>query len=249
MNDAMHLTTEEMVRALDRDLAGSEQARVETHLAQCEECLNKYEQLAAFSGEFKHGLESVTVDVPPTARRELEAAFGTPQVKALARGQRIGKWIAAAAAIAVMFVAASKLWVRNEGPQSARIVQTQAPEKSSATAEEPVRRAEETSRVEASPTVKAAEGREPVKRATRVHPASFQPRFTDGFVPLPYSDPSLPVTSADMVRVEMRLSALTTAGIVRAQPLSDDPLVEADVLLGQDGQPSAIRVLHTSFGK
>jgi hypothetical protein len=60
---------------------------------------------------------------------------------------------------------------------------------------------------------------------------------------LPYSDPSLPINTADIVRVEIPLSALASSGIIRTQPGTADALVKADVLLGMDGQPSAIRLV------
>jgi hypothetical protein len=42
----------------------------------------------------------------------------------------------------------------------------------------------------------------------------------------------------------MRLSSLANVGLVHADPEGGDPLVDADVLLGLDGQPSAIRLLQ-----
>jgi hypothetical protein len=81
-------------------------------------------------------------------------------------------------------------------------------------------------------------------------PSSRHPyRPDNGFIRLPYSDPSLPIDSSDVVRVQLRLSALANSGVVRALPGAGDPLVQADVLLGLDGQPSAIRILQPGVAK
>jgi hypothetical protein len=69
----------------------------------------------------------------------------------------------------------------------------------------------------------------------------------NAFIRLPYSDPSLPINPADIVRVEIPLSALANTGIIRAQPGTADALVKADVLLGLDGQPSAIRLVSATM--
>jgi len=49
-----------------------------------------------------------------------------------------------------------------------------------------------------------------------------------------------------VLRVRVRLSALTEAGVVTASPATDDPWVQADVLLGADGEPRGIRLLQAS---
>ena len=49
-----------------------------------------------------------------------------------------------------------------------------------------------------------------------------------------------------MVRVEMPVSALREAGIFVAS--SDEEYVDADILLGLDGQPQGIRVVNDNTG-
>jgi anti-sigma factor RsiW len=63
------------------------------------------------------------------------------------------------------------------------------------------------------------------------------------FIRLPYSDPALPLESADIVRVQMRVSTLANAGIIRLPPNANDGWVQADVLLGMDGEPYGIRLV------
>jgi hypothetical protein len=69
------------------------------------------------------------------------------------------------------------------------------------------------------------------------------------FAALPYSNPDLPVNSPHIVQMQIPVSSLTDAGII-LQPISSqisspDASVLADVLLGIDGQPLGVHVLHT----
>jgi hypothetical protein len=87
------------------------------------------------------------------------------------------------------------------------------------------------------------------KRADRLatlQPSTFE---VDGerFMALPYSNPDLPVNTAQIVQMQVPVSALADAGIV-FEPISNeiggtDRSVRADVLLGLDGRPVGIHVL------
>jgi hypothetical protein len=64
------------------------------------------------------------------------------------------------------------------------------------------------------------------------------------YVPLPYSTAVVSPAEAQVVRVEMPASALRDAGIFVAS--ADDEYLDADVLLGLDGQPQGIRLVNTN---
>ena len=68
------------------------------------------------------------------------------------------------------------------------------------------------------------------------------------FIRLPYSNPALALESEQIVRVNMRLSDLASAGVVRMTTQGTDAWVEADVLLGMDGEPYGIHVLENAPG-
>lgn len=68
------------------------------------------------------------------------------------------------------------------------------------------------------------------------------------FIRLPYSNPALELESEQIVRVNMRLSDLASAGVVRMTTQGTDAWVEADVLLGMDGEPYGIHVLENAPG-
>jgi hypothetical protein len=68
------------------------------------------------------------------------------------------------------------------------------------------------------------------------------------FVPLPYSNPDLPVNESRIVEMQVPVSALNDIGIV-LEPVSNresasDRSVLADVLMGTDGQPLGVHVLE-----
>jgi hypothetical protein len=70
------------------------------------------------------------------------------------------------------------------------------------------------------------------------------------FVPLPYSNPDLPVPTHRIVEMQIPVSSLVDAGVhfeaISNEASSSDESVLADVLLGIDGQPLGVHVLGTS---
>jgi hypothetical protein len=65
------------------------------------------------------------------------------------------------------------------------------------------------------------------------------------FVPIPYVTPLGPYERAEVVRMEMPVAALIAAGL---QVRAADPgaRAQADVVVGQDGRPRAIRLISIS---
>ncbi len=64
-----------------------------------------------------------------------------------------------------------------------------------------------------------------------------------GFVALPYSESGVPMESAVVIRVQMRSSELTSLGVpMPAVPPGDK--FKADLLVGQDGVPRAVRLVR-----
>ena len=70
------------------------------------------------------------------------------------------------------------------------------------------------------------------------------------FVPLPYSNPDLPVSEHRIVQMQIPVSSLIDAGVhfeaISNEASGSDQSVLADVLLGIDGQPLGVHVLGTS---
>jgi anti-sigma factor RsiW len=67
------------------------------------------------------------------------------------------------------------------------------------------------------------------------------------FVPLPYSNPDLPMAAHHIVQMQVPVSSLADAGVhfepISSEVTSSDESVLADVLLGIDGQPLGVHVL------
>ena len=73
-----------------------------------------------------------------------------------------------------------------------------------------------------------------------VEPTTVRMRQSS-FVPLLFSDDALPLADAPVVRMQLPAEELRLAGVT-VQGVSPGASVEADVLLGADGLPRAIRV-------
>jgi len=79
-------------------------------------------------------------------------------------------------------------------------------------------------------------------RATRERRRIVKPA---GFVALPGAANLPQFESGTIVRVELAVASLPAYG-VDISPAANDQPVEADVLVGQDGQPRAIRLVTSS---
>ncbi|HXE14406.1 MAG TPA: zf-HC2 domain-containing protein [Bryobacteraceae bacterium] len=227
MKNLAHLTYEEMVRLIDSEIDTAAQARVETHLANCAECLKRYEDLAEFSETLSHAIETIPVAVPAAAHQRLEAAMEQRAGITPMRPIRWWQWAAVAAGLVVT------LFLLHSRRSSFVRVEPAAPANT-----EPAPVVAKSNPVEARPVSPVAVHHKPRQQSSNLDNA---------FIRLPYSDPSLPINTADVIRVEIPLSALASSGVIRTQPGTADALVKADVLLGLDGQPSAIRLVSATM--
>ena len=84
----------------------------------------------------------------------------------------------------------------------------------------------------------------PLKRARKV---ARQPLAApeQPFVPIPYVTPLEPYERFDVVRMELPVAALISAGFDVQSP-DTGALAEADVVVGQDGRARAVRVISIS---
>ena len=237
MTNGEHLTEKDMTQALDRELSTAEQARVETHLANCEACLEAYERLVEVSTQISRAIEAIPVAEPERARAQLITALRAMDVPVYtAPASRWPFWVSALATAACLalatLLALQKIRSTPRQPASpppARVVKRPPAPPSG----------------DAQPrfTTQVGHPLHPlrhIKAPVAVPETEAEPPF----IPLPYADPGLPLSATDRVRVEMRLSALAGAGVIRVVPGSADGLVQADVLLGVDGQPWGIRLVE-----
>lgn len=237
-----HLTDALLVKALDGELSGGDKAEVEIHLASCQECLDRLDRWADLSTEIARVVDAVPTPAARQSHDRLVRAMANAYkpygaVKQARRGRTFA-WAAALAACLAIVTLFSVRLMRHLPKQH----------------EEPAAIAANGGRHAPSPAAIAhVRPDQPVKRrpvlARNKVPAklkSVSQTADDGFWPLPYSNPALPVDASDVLRVRVRLSALTAAGVVSSAPASDDPWVQADVLLGADGEPRGIRLLQAA---
>lgn len=64
------------------------------------------------------------------------------------------------------------------------------------------------------------------------------------FVPVPYAAPLAPGESVDVIRTQLDTQALDRMGVNVVVASAASAKVDADVVLGQDGLPRAVRVLQ-----
>ena len=239
MNYQSHLTHAQMVHVLDRELPTAERDEMLHHLANCEDCSARYEELAQFSEELNQACETTPCAMARDARQRVSDLISGQQQTS--RRRRAWIWAVPAAACVLFALFWFQRPVSNPVPTPPLASTRTAPrELSPAPAGTPAL-------ANNTPVNSNRANRSRRRQASR-DPASTVPAVNPGFIRLPYSDPALPVQPGNIVRVRMPLSTLAGAGVVRVLPGSPDAWVQADVLLGFDGQPSGIRFVSSAAG-
>lgn len=248
MSDSTHLTADQLTRAVDGELDAAAQTAVETHLAGCVLCLEAYDRLIELSAAVAHSLEAVPVTVPGDAREQLAAALqDSPAAPARVRKHARREWAAWAVAAAVLLgavllVARYKVSSTPDRPPAVKRVSRESPPavESRTPKQEPG---------QAPPSYSSSSRRSRPHSRQKSSEQKFandedglNVRTASQFTRLPYSDPALPIQASDVVHVRLRVSTLANAGIIRVAPNIADGWVQADVLMGIDGEPAAIRL-------
>jgi hypothetical protein len=85
----------------------------------------------------------------------------------------------------------------------------------------------------------------PVAETEEVNAATGETLATEDFVPLPFADEIGPEDLGIVVRVQLTRASLAELGYpVTYTPDLDEDLISADVLVGEDGWPRAVRVVQ-----
>jgi len=221
-------------------------AAVETHVEQCAACRARLARERQLSEGLRALAASTVADVPSErVRRRLLEAFAERQVtKSSASTGRRYRWMQAAAAV-VLGIGAVASWF---------MLGAARPPESLTTS---------TSAVAAGPAVVSQQGGQVIKdaaspprtpdRAQQRRPHVQRVKAThvirpEGFVPLPAALGLPDFESGEIVRMEIPLTSLPVYGL-EIPPDAHVAPVEADLLVGQDGQPRAIRLVkHADSG-
>lgn len=166
----------------------------------------------------------------------LLAAFATERVMVpatSARAVRVRRWRWASAAAAVL-VAAAVTWIPSDPPRSVPAPAPPKPRETATQAPAP----QETAPLPTPP--RATPPARPARRPERAAAADPGPQFA-GFVALPNAAALPYFESGHIVRIELAITELPSYGL-DLPPDAAPAAVKADLLVGQDGLPRAIRL-------
>ena len=218
----------------------SERLAVETHVSTCPACaadLERHRDLTAALQALS--AEAQAWSASPEIEQRLQAAFEaerTASVPPSESAPQTGRWVYALAMAAIVALA---VWIGSRAPR---------PPASPATASAPSPAAAPAGRPPLVSPPAVAARRSPERPAvstsrrlrSRVAPARRVRSFE--FVALPSAVGLPDFESGSVVRIQVPVAALSGYG-VEIVPNMQKATVEADVLVGQDGQPRAIRLV------
>lgn len=233
-----HLNEIELVMALDGELSAVELTLAQAHAKECAECGARFESLRATSErvvEYQHTLYS---DQKPVAADER-------RLRPMERRPWFSAWQWQVAAAVVVLVIGVTWYANFSGSHPIAAKNQDRGDKGGAQAN--------TTR----PVIAATNGSHPVAQEQKLRdksaarsvknvlktPGAAKPDMTLAqFTELPFSDTSLPLADATVVRVKLPAAALRQAGV----PVEEDSanaMLQADVVLGLDGLPRGIRLV------
>jgi len=194
------------------------------HLVVCPQCARDFEAQRVLTAAF-HDLEDA---VPPAEAAAMEKTL-LAEFDRVNRGKHrhLAPWLAIAAALLIGAIMAGRLLVeRREEPPAPLVVRIAPP---------------------APPVLAARATPVPKHRAKLRKPAVPPADNIDSrpFVAIPYTVPLAPYERAEVVRMDLPVSAVIAAGL--PLEVSDSGAqARADVLVGEDGRARAIRLLSIS---
>lgn len=197
------------------------------HARQCSACAGRLAAARALAETVADYAESSrNQQAPPRVEAVLLAAFRERHRRR--RWLRVLEWSTAGVAAAGLALLVWTAWIGVLGPSF------RAPEKSassvpSSPAEAARSNSAETTRANSGAVAETAE-------------LSAQADATEDFVALPYAGSMGPDDSGMIVRVQLTPASLAQLGYPMAAT-PDQGMVRADVLIGEDGQPRAVRVV------
>lgn len=217
MTHAVHLSEDLIARIVDNELTPTERLFAERHLATCTVCRQKRREWAEVAEQVQDLVLEQEPVVPANARQRL--------VSALAQGAPV-----ATASIpqeasawwkwgAVASVAASLAFLLSLPPVRTHMNELLNPF---------------ATKVQTA-TANGAANQASTEETER------------NYIPLPYSGVALAEGEEEIVRVQLPASDLANQGIIPPGAYAENSWVDADLLLGLDGQPQGIRLVNTDF--
>jgi hypothetical protein len=219
------------------------------HLARCPSCARRFRDEQCLTAGLRALADAAAANAPPQAVETRLMALFDQQVAArdptpiAPMKTRFGWWMQAAAAVAIVTAGAVALLHMNGGARRVETADAHAGSVRDAAPPMPApapdaRTASPVREAMTSPAAASRSGRRAAGRPTNA------PRtvLAEGFVPLPWAAGLPDFDRGEIVRVDIPLPRLPLYGIDIAPDAADKPVM-ADVLVGQDGQPRAIRLV------
>ena len=236
--------------ARGREAGPGTAAAIESHVEHCAACAALMTRERQLSRGLRALADATADDGPPDAlgRRLLEVFAerqSTPRPAsepASEYARRSAGWMRAAAAILLTGAAAAWWWSARSEPAAERASTTGAVQGDARKPEPAPAPGVALTGDGQRPTPVVAAGHRP--RAVRSRPSSPVVRPL-GFVELPGAAGLPDFESGQIIRMEIPLTSLPTYGIEILPDAQGSP-VKADLLVGQDGQARAIRLVTTS---
>lgn len=248
-----------LMAALDRELSAQENSAVEEHVAQCPQCAAQWERLRLASGRVAEFHRSISTLPEFELRTETRVTSFVGILSGLIPSwTRRAQFFMPAAALATA-VLGFILWT-NSRPNVAHVNVTHIKEPSPPPINTPSQAgtiAVSKPAIPAAPPAPAAAIQSPRHASNRVpprqahfdrhapppEPSAPAPQTAEVFWYLPYSNPALAEQGAEMVRADLPREAFLMAGVPLANipPAGPKERIAADVLIGADGLPRAIR--------
>jgi hypothetical protein len=220
------------------------------HLEACQACAARFERERRLTEGLRMLSAATSVPANDVAERRLMTAFATARETAPDRRATIVRWSVWAAAACVFFFigawAAVEWRTRTASPQGTA-ASTQASSSRPAGHARPVEQVE--SPVPAPAPFVTEARRRPAPRVVRAASQNELPQETDrlaGFIPLPAAGGLPGFDSGMVVRVSLPTASLPAYGLAITPESAHT--VNADLLVGQDGQARAIRLVSLVGG-
>ncbi len=237
---------------LARGALGDGEASVRRHLETCEACAARFERERRLTEGLRTLSAATTVPANEVAERRLMMAFASAREATPSPDRRatIGRWTVWIAAACIFFFvgawAAVEWRTRTQAPQgTAAPIQASVPPP----AERPRSVAQAESPVPVPGPPESDTPRSPAPRAVRAAQRDELPQESDrlaGFIPLPAADGLPGFDSGMIVRVAIPTASLPAYGLAITPESAQT--VNADLLVGQDGQARAIRLVSLVGG-
>jgi sRNA-binding protein len=221
---------------------------VHSHVEHCPRCAARLARERELTASFRELAATAPSQAPAGAERRLLDAFEQRRARQepLVAASATRRWVMAASVAALATGAAWLVWSGSSAPIEPAATSGTSVRRASDThlAPEGVRQAVNTRARDSAAPERMVRRPKRSERGRGQAPAAPAPSVLAEFHPVPGAEGLPELESGRIVRVELPMAALATYGV----EMVPDPArieIEADLIIGQDGHPRAIRVVRS----